>query len=132
MFETLLRRGLRTSLAYIAAVALVGALLLLLLRVHATGDIVWLAFLLPVLAGGAVGGSGPAVVAAALGVFAIDYYFLAPSPAFTPLSDAHQVIAFLAFTAASALAARIAHVSYYASLQQERAEAASAQVVTAA
>src|SRR5262245_59138821 len=131
MFDTLLRRGLRSPFAYLAAVASVSLLLLLLLRVQASGDVVWLAFMLPVLVSGAVGGLGPALAAAGLSALSVDYFFI-PTPQTLKLPlNAHDFIAFVVFSSASALAARVSYMSRRATLEEERADAESARVAAA-
>src|SRR5262245_13466153 len=132
MFKALRNRDLRTPLGYIVAVVSVGLLTLLMRQLQATGDVVWLVFLVAVLASGSVGGMAPTLVAAVFALVSVDYFFL-PVPSTLKLpSGIHDLAALLLFAGASALAAYVSQMSRRSRLEQERADAAAGQLSTAA
>src|SRR5688572_11462942 len=133
MFRALVDRQVRMPFAYGAAIALVGGSAALLQQLNPTwgSDVVWLAFIIAVLATGTIGGFGPALFAAVLSLLAADYLFLPTPGTFKLPYDAHDVIALMIFVSASLLAATVSHVGRRALVQQARADAAGGQVAAA-
>jgi signal transduction histidine kinase len=134
MPRVFLRPHVRRAFAYAAAFACAGlaVLLLQLLRVTWDSNVVWLTFMAAVLATGAIGGAGPALLAAVLGVVAADYFFLPAPGTFKLPYTTHDAIALTIFICASALAASLSRVTRRALLQKARADAAVAQIESAA
>ena len=118
----------RVPFAYAAGLALPGVAWLLSSQFPTTGapHVAFVIFSLAVAGSAAIGGYGPALLAAAASLLALDYFFVLPAGAFKLPTTPSELAACAAFGGVALLAAWMSRVGRRGARAEERARAADA------
>lgn len=132
MLRAFLRREIRAPFAYGAALALTGLAWLLSQSLQPVGSpyVPLLIALVAVLGSAAVGGPGPALLAAAILAACVDYFFVFPAGWFKLPDTTAEIVAFASFLAAAGITGWISLMARRAGRHRSRAEAVSARLAT--